>query len=206
MDNLSGKKFGKWLVVFQEPNRNGHTAWLCRCECGNRSVVTTGDLRSGKSTQCKPCARMGNGYRGTKIYRVWGDMMQRCRNPKNPRYARYGGRGIRVCKRWHVSSNFIEWALKNGYKEGLSLDRIDNDKGYRPENCRWSTMLEQGNNRNNNHLFVFDGVTKTVAQWAREYGICRSVLYRRIKLGWRGEVLFSKLDHRRTLEMKQAED
>ena len=95
--------------------------------------------------------------RGTKLYNVWKEMRQRCNNPKHNHYKRYGGRGITVCKEWDDPEAFYNWAVNNGYKEGLTLDRINNDKGYSPDNCRWVTVKEQCKNRSSNHLISFMG-------------------------------------------------
>jgi len=112
-------------------------------------------------------------------------MIQRCENPNTHNYKDYGGRGITVCDEWHNPVVFIDWALANGWEEGLTLDRIDNDGNYEPSNCRWATRKEQQRNRRNNHLITFDGKTQTVVQWAEEVNISPQTLYSRIsKYHW----------------------
>lgn len=104
--------------------------------------------------------------RGTKLYNVWKEMRQRCNNPKHKHYKRYGDRGIKVCKEWDDPEAFYNWAVNNGYKEGLTLDRINNDKGYSPDNCRWATIKEQCKNRSSNHLISCMGKTLTMIEWS----------------------------------------
>jgi len=124
-------------------------------------------------------------YRGKHIlFDVWGNMVGRCTNEKNPRYNGYGGRGIKVCERWRKFKNFEEDMLES-YKKGLQLDRIDNDGDYCPENCKWSTPKEQSNNRRDNFNVTYNGLTMTIPRWARKLGIKRSTLGMRIyKYGW----------------------
>ena len=111
-------------------------------------------------------------------------MKDRCNNPKHTHYNSYGGRGIKVCKDWLNFLSFQEWAVKNGYEDTLTLDRINNDKGYYPDNCRWTDRITQQNNTRHNRLLTYKGQTKTIAQWARELHINRSTLDSRLERGW----------------------
>lgn len=111
-------------------------------------------------------------------------MKSRCYNANDKRYARYGGRGITVCEEWHSFQAFRSWALENGYSDDKSIDRIDNDAGYSPQNCRWATPKEQCNNRSTNRLITINGTTKTVAQWAQDVGIHEDRIHNRLKRGW----------------------
>lgn len=121
----------------------------------------------------------------TRLYRVWDGMISRCHREKYHSYKRYGGRGITVCDEWRNDFHaFYEWAIRNGYHEGLSIDRIDNDKGYSPDNCRWVTMKVQGNNKRSNHYIEYNGETHTIAEWSEILGIPRNVLYHRFERGW----------------------
>ena len=125
------------------------------------------------------------GYRGHPLYNIWVNMRRRCDSEKCAEYKWYGARGIKVCDEWE--SNFItffEWSLRNGWQEGLTIDRIDNDGNYEPSNCRWTTWEVQQNNRRDNNYITFEGRTQTVAQWAREIGINRATIYRRLQAGW----------------------
>lgn len=130
-----------------------------------------------------------HGKRYTRIYGIWADMKGRCLNPNRPKYVRYGGRGIQVCDEWRNSfASFYAWAMENGYREDLSIDRIDNDGNYCPENCRWITMREQASNKSTNHFITHDGQTLTMSEWARRIGISREVLKDRIcRYGWEYE-------------------
>lgn len=120
-----------------------------------------------------------------KLYKVWSAMKDRCSNPHNHKFPNYGAKGIRVCDEWlHNYSAFKEWSYANGYQEGLSIDRIDNSKGYCPENCRWVNMIVQQNNRTNNIRIEIDGVTHTLSEWSKISGIKTDTIYRRIKNGF----------------------
>ena len=120
-------------------------------------------------------------------------MMQRCYNPKNKGYHNYGGRGITVCEEWSTDSKaFIEWALANGYQEGLSIDRIDNNKGYSPENCRWATRKQQQNNTRKNVRVTINGETHTYAEWAEILGVDKNRFHHRLKYGWNLERVLSE--------------
>ena len=126
-----------------------------------------------------------HGMVGTRVYRIWGKMKERCYNRNHDAYKNYGGRGITVCDEWQRFKPFCEWAMANGYADNLTLDRKDNDKGYSPENCRWVTMNEQENNRRNNRIITFHGESLTVSQWAERNSISPSTLYSRIYIyGW----------------------
>ena len=143
-----------------------------------------------------------HGMKRTKLYRVWCSMKERCNNPHNKGYCRYGNRGIKVCKQWEESFDaFREWALKTGYKEGLSIDRIRNDLGYSPNNCRWATTAQQNRNYSRNHLITYNGKTKCLADWADEFGINRATVLYRIKAGKPIEEVFNQNDGR-TLRWK----
>lgn len=177
----SGDKFGKLtvreLVVDGNANRR---RWLCDCECGGKKVTSEDNLRRG---HCKSCgclyktiggkAKYGTafGESKTRLYRIWRGMKERCERQTSKEYARYGGRGISICDQWHEYPRFRDWALANGYSETLTLDRIDNDGDYAPDNCRWATHREQANNRGNNHKVSYNGETKNIAEWARQFGI-----------------------------------
>lgn len=149
--DLTGQRFGRLAVLERAPNIGKQSAWLCRCDCGKEKIISGHHLRTGKSIGCGCMAgkhKKVHGDAGTKLYHVWANMKQRCLNSRNKRYKDWGGRGITVCKEWLESyDNFKAWALSSGYHEGLSIDRIDNDGDYCPDNCRWATASEQRRNQ-----------------------------------------------------------
>ena len=128
-------------------------------------------------------------------------MKNRCHNPEADNYKDYGGRGISVCDEWRRSySAFATWAKQNGYADGLSIDRIDNNKGYSPENCRWVDAFVQGNNKRSNAVFTINGEEKTVTQWAREYGINSITVFSRLYKGMDIVEALTKSTERRTAQ------
>lgn len=192
-----------WLTVLElaEPYispSDGHKRqqWLCRCKCGKEFVTLGHRIRKGivLSCGCKPPefsdewyenvkkSNSTHGDSGTRLYKCWHGIRLRCNNPQDQHYPLYGGRGISVCKEWDESYEaFRDWALANGYADGLSIDRIDVDGNYKPSNCRWATNQEQQNNKRTNVYLTFNGKTQTIVQWAREVGINPVTLNARIR-------------------------
>lgn len=167
--------------------------WRCRCECGNEQVCAATTLRSGASKSCgclqRELARdrfTTHGGRKTRLYSIFHQMKDRCYNENNPRYPCYGKRGITICEEWLSSfSCFQKWALQSGYNDSLTIDRIDVNGPYCPENCRWVSTEVQNNNKRNNRFISFHGEMRTLAEWADIMGISYYTLYSRIvKLGW----------------------
>ena len=154
--DLTGQRFGM-VVVIEEAGRtkSGSVIWNCRCDCGNTIMETCSNLKSGRVTSCgcKKIERIGklnrtHGMRNTRLYRIWLNMKNRCNNRNAERYADYGGRGIKVCQDWDQSFiAFYQWAIQSGYQDKLTIDRVDNNGNYEPNNCRWITLSEQNKNK-----------------------------------------------------------
>ena len=194
MPNLAGMRFWDWMVLNKAP-QTGHAAdiWLCQCKCGRQKIKTGTELRSGKSKGCISCPNPNrgrtHGMSRTPLYRSWMNMRRRCYDPNNTYYRNYGGRGIRVCDEWHNRKGFprfCEWAKSNGYKEGLTIDRIDNNGTYCPENCKWSTRKEQSHNTRNTVKIVIFGKLRPLVEWAEDYHVHAKTLYTRYKAGEKG--------------------
>ena len=189
MADLSGRRFGR-LTVQAEAGRNAKKGvmWQCLCDCGNTTVVASTNLIQGHTQSCGCLHRKQNithGATDTKLYGVWINVKTRCNNPRNRAYPQYGGRGIRLCEEWESFQDFQNWAIKSGYADGLTLDRIDVNGNYSPENCRWADMKTQQNNRRNNHVIEFNGVRKTLSEWSEATGLSSSTLRTRLSiLGW----------------------
>lgn len=199
--DLTGQRFGRLVVVERvENSADGRARWLCRCDCGQSKTVLGEHLKKGRTKSCG-CAKSESsskrfkkhGGRNSKLYRIWSNMKDRCNNPDCKVYSDYGGRGIKVCKEWIDDfSAFQKWALANGYKEGLTIDRKDNDKGYSPDNCRWTDRKIQGNNKRNCRYITYKGQRKTVAEWSEITGIPHETLLYRLNHGWETERILKK--------------
>lgn len=196
-EDLKGREFGFWKVIERAENHptTRSAQWLCECVCGKRRIVRASALRTGRSKSCgchKNDYNKTHGGKGTRLYEIWRQMRYRCENPNNQAYEKYGARGITVCDEWHDFAQFRAWAIDNGYDENLSIDRIDNDKGYCPGNCRWVSSYVQMNNRRMCNVLEFNGEKLTLSQWADKTGIPRSTLLNRIKRGWDVEETLTK--------------
>lgn len=199
--DLTNQRFGKLLVIryFGKAN-DGHSIWLCQCDCGNTTRVATNSLRNGtKSCGCiltkinkqrnkEKCNFYKHGKTNTRLFTIWHSMKQRCTLPTSEHYKDYGGRGIKVCDEWKDFESFYEWAMANDYKENLTLDRIDNNGNYEPNNCRWTTRKVQANNTRHNHLITYNGETHTISEWSEIVGIRSDTIAKRInKYKWSNE-------------------
>jgi hypothetical protein len=191
--DLTGQRFGRWLVIErgkEEDKKTGGAAWLCRCDCGVEKEVSGYNLRNGISLSCGCYATellidrlTTHNLTHSPVYNTHRSMLHRCLNPENENYKNYGGRGIKICNEWLELFNFDSWALLSGYKPGLTIERIDNDGNYCPENCTWIPKEEQPKNRRSNQYLTLRGETKTKAEWIRILNIPKSTLDWRLKHG-----------------------
>ena len=192
--DITGKRFGKLVAIERIGSRNGKALWRCRCDCGKYTDVPGSALRSGgtKSCGCLHNERIKetnvtHGMTKTRLYRKYQHMKGRCYTKTDSRYMDYGGRGIKICDEWlgeNGFENFYKWAIENGYSEDgntwdNTIDRINNDGDYCPENCRIVNQLVQSNNRRTNRLETANGETHTIAEWSRKTGIpSGSIIYK----------------------------
>jgi hypothetical protein len=189
MKDLTGDKFGRYTVLEFSHRKGNNYYWKCRCDCGNERLVNAGGLNNGSSTSCG-CYNheviTKHGLDGNKLYHVLNAMKNRCTSPKNKGYMNYGGRGITLCEEWMNDPDaFIRWANENGYKDGLTIERVNVNGNYCPENCRWVDRKEQANNTRTNLFIEYNGETRTLSQWAEHIGIKMNTLYQRIVIaGW----------------------
>lgn len=205
----AGSRFGR-LVVISDAGRSvkgNRQQYLCKCDCGNEIVVIGKSLKSGNTKSCG-CykkqallqANITHNLTKTPLYRVWATMKDRCFREKSPKYKDYGGRGITVCDEWlNDFKAFYNWSMANGYKCGLTLDRIDVNGNYEPSNCRWVTINQQANNKRNNIYLTKNGETHLAKEWSEILGINFYTIYSRKKLGFSDEECLSikKLPRRR---------
>lgn len=187
--NQEGKRFGKLVVIKDFIEKNKRRYCLCLCDCGNYQEVYLSNLLSGRKKDCGCVARKKaaekhykHGGKGTKLYKVWCSMRKRCRSKSGKDYKDYFCRGISVCDEWEKDfSVFREWAISNGYKNGLTIDRIDNNGNYCPENCRWVDMKVQNRNKRNNIAFLRNGERKTISEIAEIYKLPYEFVRYRLK-------------------------
>jgi hypothetical protein len=200
--DLTGKRFGHLLVICpSELNGKGERfRWHCQCDCGNSVEVLAQSLKRGATKSCGcmiNSAKTKHGMYGTRLYRIWHGMKRRCNVEADEHYKNYGGRGISICNEWNEFEPFMEWALANGYSDKLTIDRINVDGDYCPENCRWVNSLVQQNNRRNNVKLEFNGEIHTQSEWARILGVSCNCLYHRIEKNLPPEKIFSPLMRKR---------
>lgn len=199
-ENLLGRKFGRLVAIKEheskiQPSGQKKTMWLCECECGNKVIVSSYNLK--KKTKSCGCLQKEifsqinkkHGMHGTRLYRIWNNMKNRCYNKNIKAYKDYGNRGIKVCAEWldkkNGFKNFYNWAINNKYKEDLTIDRINVNGNYEPSNCRFIRKEEQAHNKRNSIMITYKGKTEHITYWAKLYNVSRDCLWQRIKvLNW----------------------
>jgi hypothetical protein len=210
--DLTGQRFGRIVVLHETPKRDkgGNVLWECKCDCGNITCTSSQNLRRGYTKSCgcynHDIITKDNPKYKRPLYFIYHSMKCRCYNPNDRAFHNYGARGIKISDAWKTYEKFEKWALKNGYKKGLWLDRINNDLDYSPDNCRWATPKEQQNNKRTNVKVNINGVVKTIHEWADYSGIKPMTIKRRIELGWSAEDLLKPIDTRysHSKEIKRA--
>ena len=191
---LIGQKFGKLTITrFDHKDKHYHKYYECKCDCGKNTVVNYDNLKRGLTKSCgclisQTTSKLNktrvikdkHKYSDYSLYRTWIGMRKRCYSTTEPAYKDYGGRGITVCDEWNIDYNsFLKWAKNNGYQKGLTIDRINNDKGYYPENCRFVDNYVQANNKRNNIVLSLNGISDTLPNWARKLNVSTKLLYAR---------------------------
>lgn len=213
--DLIGERFGKLTVLRRTDERNseGRVLWECRCDCGNIVLKNSHDLRKG---HLKSCGCFTGKFHAThdgsnsRLYGVCGDMKSRCLNNSFDAYKNYGGRGVSICNEWMDFANFRKWAMENGYDEyaqkgACTIDRIDVNGDYCPDNCRWVPMYEQSKNKRTNVFLELDGETHTLSEWGQITGIDQRTIGNRIRRGWSVEdALTVRPNGKRTQSTREA--
>lgn len=190
----AGTVFNKLQIISESETKNGHRFFLCKCACGNKTVVEFAKLRNGHTKSCgclrnrkgKDAAAYKHGHsqggKRSDLYNIWKNMMDRCYRETHKFFYNYGGRGIEVCSRWHDFKNFVKDMSPR--PAGKSLDRINNDGHYSPKNCKWSTQKEQMRNTRINRMITHNGKTQCLVDWAEEVGIDHRIIRNRMKSGY----------------------
>jgi hypothetical protein len=186
-----GDKYGRLTVVAEVEGNRYSRRILCRCDCGMEKIIALNLLLSGNTKSCGCLKRemriaknTSHGLSKHCLYSVWSSMKDRCLNSNIDSYKNYGARGISVCDEWMDFANFYNWAINNGYKKGLTIERVDYNGNYDPSNCTWIPFKDQSKNRRSNHWIEFNGEIKTMSQWARDFGFKRGTIKDRIERGW----------------------
>ena len=212
MDENIGKTFSRWTIIGDKIKKHNHTYYLCKCICGTEKYVGFDNLITWKTKSCG-CLRVEttqkrakvHGKTGTRLYRVWQGIKRRCYNVNEPKYSNYGGRGIIMCDEWKNDyTAFEKWALENGYDKDAeygkcTIDRIDVDGNYEPNNCQWITSQEQNNNRTTTIKVTYNGKTQSIKKWSDEIGIPYSTIIQRYENGAKIEDLFKPVSEPLTI-------
>lgn len=190
--DLSGQRFGRLTAIeMVGPDRYKQIVWRCLCDCGNEAFVSASRLYRGVVRSCG-CLRRDttrinktiHGHRYERLYGIWKRMNNRCHLESDSAYNNYGGRGISVCDDWRNSyDDFRDWSYENGYADDLSIDRIDNSRGYSPENCRWADSFTQANNTRRSRYITYGGITHSISEWSRLLDVHKATLRYRVDHG-----------------------
>lgn len=193
--DMTGKRIGRWTVLGEAPKSatSNHKRWLCRCDCGTERPLKGSDLRARlhEDRSCGCFARelasarlTTHGNTNTPEFETWMSMIKRCEHPRHHAYDQYGGRGITVCKRWRESFELFLQDMCRRPSPDHSIERIDNNCGYDPSNCRWATRKDQQRNKRSNRILVFSNESLCVTEWSEKTGIPRRIIFDRLRRGW----------------------
>lgn len=191
--DLTGQRFGRLTVLYRLHNcHKKRVHWLCHCDCGKLVEVQSGHLLSSHTKSCgclstdKSIQRSTtHGKSNSKLYKLYYNIKARCYNKNSVSYKYYGARGIKICSEWlNDFMSFYNWAMNTNYQEGLTIDRIDTDGNYEPNNCRWATPEQQAKNRRSNRIYTINGETHCVVEWCEILGLNYWTVIRRIDRGW----------------------
>ena len=194
--DITGRRYGHLTVIsYSHRGKRRNHFWNCICDCGKEACVNSAHLKNGTTKSCG-CLRYEVAHARKKIkshrlHTIWSSMKQRCNNPNNAKYKSYGGRGVKICEDWLDFSNFFDWAINNGYSDNLSIDRIDVNGNYEPSNCRWVSNKIQARNKQNTVYLEYEGISKSISDWADEKGISHEVIKKRMSLGWTAEEILN---------------
>lgn len=201
---MKGKKVGRWTVG----THVGYGRWECVCECGNRSIVSGKMMRQGKSRSCGCLLRemisvrsRTHGYKGTRTYRIWTGIKNRCLNPNAHDFPSYAGRGITVCESWMKFENFL--SDMGDAPDGMTIERIDNNKGYCASNCKWATAREQAQNRRSTLIVSINGIKKSASEWDRQYGFFKGTVAKRVRNKWKESDLLKPINKSLSRDQKR---
>lgn len=195
--DITGQTFGRLTAIKKVYTKNNKQYWLFKCSCGNEKVINKNHVREGSINSCGCLLKENNtGYKHglskTRLYSIFMGMKNRCYNPNEPAFKNYGQRGIFVCKEWlNNPKAFVEWALSNGYNDNLTIERIDVNKGYCPENCTWIPLEKQVRNTRVNRRITYKGITKCLAEWCETLGLNQRRTEDRLLRGWSIDRAFS---------------
>lgn len=196
--DITNNRYGRLVAIKKEKSINGQNMWLFQCDCGKQKIINKYSVIRGLTNSCgcyhkeqDVLKHTTHNMSKTRLYRCWQDMKNRCYNKSRKKYQRYGARGIIVCNDWlHNFNAFKDWALSNGYKDTLTIDRIDVNGNYCPENCRWITLKEQANNTSKNIKITINGTTKNLHEWLEICNIKSGSFYYKLKKGYKPEEIF----------------
>lgn len=188
MSVKAGDQYGRLTILFEVDKRNNRRQFRCRCTCGNEGIFRFTSLRFGHVKSCgclkdekSKTTHITHGKWHSRPYKIWHSMKQRCLNPNNAAYKYYGARRISICSEWITFEGFYSWVLTSGYADHLTIDRIDVNGNYEPQNCRWATRGDQNRNTRRSKILVLSGTSMCQKDWAKKLGISNTTLQKRLK-------------------------